>query len=246
LVEVVVSPFLSIIIPAHNEENRLPHAMQQVFDFVTQQPYSSEVLIVENGSSDRTLEIATAFAGQHPEFRVISENGRGKGLAVRRGMLEATGEYRFMCDSDLSMRVGEINRFLPPQLTDYDVAIASREAAGAVRYHEPLYRHLGGRAVNWMIRLFILPGLYDTQCGFKCFKGTIAEDLFTRQTILGWSFDIELLFIARQRHYKIQEVPIPWFYNPGSKLNAIKNSFQMGLDILAIWKNHFSGKYHNA
>ena len=236
-------PFLSIIIPTHNEENRLPQALQQIFDFVNQQPYSTEVLIVENGSSDRTLEIATAFADQRPGFRVIREQGRGKGLAIRRGMLEGSGEYRFMCDVDLSMPVSEINRFLPPQLVDCEVAIASREATGAVRYHEPLYRHLGGRAVNWMIRLLILPGLYDTQCGFKCFKGKIVEDLFGHQTIMGWSFDIELLFIARQRHYKIQEVPIPWFYNSGSKLSAFKNAFQMGLDILLIWRNHLSGRY---
>lgn len=241
-----MSAYLSIIIPVHNEEQRLPQALREVSDFVIQQSYSSEVLIVENGSSDRTLEIAMAFADQHSGFRVIEEKGRGKGLAIRRGMLEAAGEYRFMCDVDLSMPVSEINRFLPPVLVDYDVAIASREAAGAVRHNEPLYRHLGGRAVNWMIRLLILPGLHDTQCGFKCFKGKVAEDLFRYQTIMGWSFDIELLFIARQRQYVLQEVPIQWFYNSGSKLSAFKNAFQMGLDILVIWRNHFTGRYHRA
>jgi glycosyltransferase involved in cell wall biosynthesis len=242
-VEAIVNPYLSIIIPAHNEEHRLPQTLQQVLSFVSQQTYSTEVLIVENGSSDRTLEIATEFASQHPEFRSICENGRGKGLAIRRGMLESTGEYRFMCDADLSMPVGEINRFLPPELVEFDIAIASREAAGAVRYHEPLYRHLGGRAVNWMIRLLILPGLHDTQCGFKCFKGNIADDLFGRQTITGWSFDVELLFIARRRHYKIREVPIPWYFNPESKIKAFKAAFQLGLDILFVWINFVSGKY---
>ncbi len=241
-----MSPYLSIIIPAHNEEHRLPQALQQVLDFKLQQTYLTEVLIVENGSSDRTYEIAQDFADQHPGCRVIHENGRGKGLAIRRGMLEATGEYRFMCDADLSMPVSEINRFLPPQLVDCEVAIASREAAGAVRFNEPLYRHLGGRAVNWMIRLLILPGLHDTQCGFKCFKGNIAEDLFSHQTIMGWSIDIELLFIARQRRYKIQEVPIRWFYHSGSKLSAFKNAAQMGLDIFKIWRNYFSGRYRKA
>jgi dolichyl-phosphate beta-glucosyltransferase len=238
-----VNPFLSIIIPAHNEEHRLPQTLQNVLNFVTQQSYSTEVLVVENGSSDRTLEIAANFASQHPGFRVVCEKERGKGLAVRRGMLEAAGEYRFMCDSDLSMPVDEINRFLPPRLADFEVAIASREAPGAVRYHEPLYRHLGGRAVNWMIRLLILPGLHDTQCGFKCFKGNIADDLFSQQTIMGWSFDVELLFIARRRKFKIREVPIPWFYNPESKIKTFKAAFQLGLDILVIWKNYFSGKY---
>lgn len=234
---------LSIIIPAYNEENRLPNTLEKLDWFIEQQPYPAEVIVVENGSQDRTFEIAQAFAGQHHAFRVVSETKRGKGLAIQRGMLEARGAYRFMCDADLSMPVSEISRFLPPILTDFDVAIASREAPGAVRYNEPPYRHLGGRAINTMIRTLALPGLQDTQCGFKCFRAEIAEELFKRQTLPGWSFDIEILYIARLKEYRIVEIPIPWYFNPDSKLNAFKDAVQMGKDILLIRDNERRGLY---
>jgi glycosyltransferase involved in cell wall biosynthesis len=239
----LTNPFLSIIIPAHNEENRLSKTLEGVTAFVDAQAYSSEVLIVENGSQDRTYEVAQEIASQHPAFRVLKDEGRGKGLAVRHGMLEACGEYRFMCDADFSMPITEINRFLPPALNGCDIAIASREAPGAVRYNEPAYRHLGGRAVNLMIRLLALPGLQDTQCGFKCFHHRVAEDLFSVQTLTGWSFDIELLYVARRRGYDIQEIPIPWYFNPESKLNAVQDAIRMGMDLLKIRLNDRRGVY---
>lgn len=244
-------PFLSLIIPAHNEERRLPITLEQVLAFLEDQPYSSEALVIENASQDRTLQIAQDFAARRavsnrnysPTLRVIQENQRGKGAAVRRGMLAASGEYRFMCDSDLSMPVAEINRFLPPSLADFDIAIASREAQGAIRYNEPTYRHLGGRAVNLMIRLLVLPGLNDTQCGFKCFRDAVAEDLFRCQTLVNWSFDIEILYIARLRGCRIVEMPIPWHFNPETKLNPVGDAIRMGFDILTVRKNALQGKY---
>jgi hypothetical protein len=158
-------------------------------------------------------------------------------------MLQASGVYRFMCDADLSMPLNQINRFLPPQLTDFDLAIASREAPGSVRYNEPHYRHWGGRAINLLIRLLALPGLRDTQCGFKCFHHTVAKDLFRRQTLTNWSFDIELLYIARLRGYRIVELPIPWYFNPESKLNVVKDALRMVLDIIHIRQNARLGVY---
>jgi glycosyltransferase involved in cell wall biosynthesis len=236
-------PFLSIIIPAYNEESRLPNTLEQVFAFLQKQAYSAEVLVVENGSSDRTYQIAQEFAGLHPGFYAFHEAGRGKGLAVRRGMQEARGEYRFMCDADLSMPIAELQRFLPPALQDYDVAIGSREAVGAMRYNEPVYRHLGGRLINLVIRLLALPGLQDTQCGFKCFRAQVAQDLFASQTLSGWSFDVELLYIARLRGYRIVEVPIPWYFNPESKLNAVSDALRMGLEIFQIRRKARQGHY---
>jgi dolichyl-phosphate beta-glucosyltransferase len=240
------SPFLSIIIPAYNEEYRLPHTLAQVLDFIQDQPFESEVLVVENGSRDRTLQIGQDFAASHARFQVIHEVERGKGRAVKRGMLAASGKLRFMCDADLSMPVGEIVRFLPPQLQDYDIAIASREAPGAVRYHEPAYRHLGGRLINWMIRLLALPGLQDTQCGFKCLRDAVAVDLFGSLSLTGWSFDIEMLYLARLRGYRVIEVPIPWYFNSDSKINPLKDSLKMGLDILAMRRNARRGFYQKS
>ncbi len=236
-------PFLSIIIPAYNEEKRLPATLEQVFLFLQAQAYTYEVLVVENGSQDRTFQIAEAYASSQSMLRVIQNPERGKGLAVRRGMLEARGEYRFMCDSDFSMPPSEINRFLPPALSDYGIAIASREAPGAVRYDEPPLRHFIGRGYNWLIRWLALPGLQDTQCGFKCFRGDVAEQLFRRQTLPGWSFDVEILFIGRLLGYRIVEVPIPWYYNTESKINVLRDSVHMGLDLLTIRWNALKGVY---
>jgi dolichyl-phosphate beta-glucosyltransferase len=238
------SPLLSIVIPAHNEESRLPRTLEQVFAFLVQQPYSAEVLVVENGSSDRTLEIAQGFAARHPGLRVLHSADRGKGLAVRLGMLAASGEYRFMCDADLSMPIEQVNRFLPPALAAPDVVIGSREVQGARRYGEPTHRHLGGRFINLLIRLLILPGLQDTQCGFKCFRAAVAQDLFQHQTLTGWSFDIELLHIAHRRGYQVVEVPIDWYYRPESKVSALRDALRMISDIFRIRSNGRRGLYN--
>lgn len=239
----MTSVFLSIVIPAHNEEHRLPRALEGVFSFLHAQPYSSEVLVVENGSRDGTLRVATALAGRYPGLRVLQETARGKGLAVRRGMIEARGEFRFICDVDFSMPAEEINRFLPPSLPDCDVAIASREAVGAVRYAEPQYRHLIGRAFNLLVRVLLLPGLQDTQCGFKCFRAAAAGELFRRQTMTGFSFDAEVLFLARKKGYLIREVPIPWHFDPDSRVRLMKDSVRMGIDLLTIRMNSRRGVY---
>jgi len=237
------APFLSIVIPAHNEESRLPRALGQIFVFLEKQPYASEVVIVENGSSDRTLEVAHEFALRHPTLVVIHEEQRGKGNAVRRGVLAARGEYRFICDADLSMPIDETQKFLPPALDDFDVAIASREAPGAVRYAEPPYRHWGGRAINLAIRILILPGLNDTQCGFKCFRAEVAENIFRQQTLMGWSFDIEILYLARRKRLRIKEVPIHWHFDADSKVNAVRDALRMLGDIFRIHLNALRGKY---
>ncbi|NJC97543.1 MAG: glycosyl transferase [Anaerolineales bacterium] len=240
-----MSTYLSVIIPAHNEENRLPGTLEQILRFLEEQTFTYEVIIVENGSSDKTLETAQNFAEKHANVRVI-QSERGKGAAVRKGMLEARGEYRFMCDADLSMPVEEIARFIPPGLGDFDVAIASREAEGAVRYNEPAYRHLGGRGINLIIQLLILPGLNDTQCGFKCFRADVANDIFNKQTLHGWSFDIELLYIARRRGYRITEVPIHWYHFADSKVSALRDAVQMIRDIFQIHDNARRGMYKDA
>ncbi len=237
-----MNPFLSIIIPAHNEQNRLPGTLEQIFHFLEQQSYPSEVIVVENESADTTLVIAQQFAEQHANMRVL-QSQKGKGAAVQHGMLNAKGEYRFMCDADLSMPVEEIVKFIPPKLQDFDIAIASREAPGAVRYNEPSYRHWGGRGINLIIQTLILPGLNDTQCGFKCLRAQVAEDIFRRQTLPGWSFDIELLYIARHLGYRIAKIPIHWYYSPDSKVSALRDALRMIQDIFRIHANARRGLY---
>ena len=239
----MAAPFFSLIIPAHNEENRLPDTLRQATAFLQAQPYTYEILVVENCSTDNTAAVAQSFADQHPQMRIIQTDERGKGLAVKRGMMEACGEYRFMCDADLSMPIAEINKFLPPALSGFDIAIASREAPGSIRYNEPAYRHLGGRAINILIRLLALPGLHDSQCGFKCFTAQAAEDLFRIQTLQGWSFDIELLYVARMRGYRLIELPIDWYYQSDSKIRAVRDALRMIQDIFTIRRNAVRGLY---
>jgi dolichyl-phosphate beta-glucosyltransferase len=238
-----LTPFLSIIIPAHNEENRLPGTLEQIFGFLEQEPFSCEILVVENGSADRTYEIALEYASRHANLQVIRNDWRGKGLAIRRGVQEAHGEYLFLCDADLSMPVEEIGKFIPPQLDHLDIAIASREAHGSVRHNEPYYRHLTGRVFNTLIRLLVLPGLQDTQCGFKCIRTKVARDIFPYQTLTGWAFDVELLYIARHHGYQILEIPIQWYFNADSKISIFRDSLRMFLDLLLIRRNARRGLY---
>jgi glycosyltransferase involved in cell wall biosynthesis len=239
----VQTPFLSLIIPAYNEQNRLPATLEQVVNFLEDQAYRSEVLIVNNNSTDGTGEIIQDYADRYPFLKGLFEAEPGKGAAVRYGMSQAQGDYLFMCDADLSMPIQELNRFLPPQLENFDIAIASREVPGAVRYQEPHIRHLGGRLLNLLIQLTILPGINDTQCGFKCFSRDTSEDLFSQQRLNGWSFDIELLFLARKRGYSIKEIGIPWYYHEESKVHAFRDALKISLDIFTIRRNFARGWY---
>jgi glycosyltransferase involved in cell wall biosynthesis len=216
--------------------------MGQVFTFLEKQAYASEVILVENASSDHTLDVAQKVARAHPTLLVLHLDLPGKGRAVRQGMLEARGRYRFFADVDFSMPVEQINRFIPP-VCECDIAIASREVPGAIRYGEPPYRHFTGRIFNFFIRTLVLPDVQDTQCGFKCFRAEVAEDLFRFQTLQGWSFDVELLAIARQRGYTIKEVGIPWYFNADSKVRILRDSVRMFLDLLKIRTNLRRGNY---
>ena len=236
-------PFLSIIIPAHNEENRLPRTLEEIFSFLEKQNYPSQVIVVENGSSDKTLEIANDFAKKYPSLTVIHEERSGKGSAIRRGVIAAQGEYRFICDADLSMPIDDLPKFLPPAVEHFDIAIGSREAPGSIRYNEPSYRHIGGRAINLVIRALILPGLNDTQCGFKCFRAETTIELFQKQTLTGWSFDIELLYLARRKKLRIREIPIRWRFDPDSKVSALRDALRMIGDIFRIRLNQLRGVY---
>jgi glycosyltransferase involved in cell wall biosynthesis len=235
-------PFLSLIIPAHNEEKRLPYALGQAFTFLEKQAYTSEVILVENASSDHTLEVAQKVAQNHPNLLVLHLDLPGKGRAVRHGMLEALGSYRFFADVDFSMPVEQINRFIPPACESV-IAIASREVRGAIRYNEPPYRHFTGRIFNFFIRLLVIPEVQDTQCGFKCFRADVAEDLFRFQTLQGWSFDVELLAIAHRRGYMIKEIGIPWYFNADSKVRVFRDSLRMFIDLLTIRANLRRGNY---
>jgi dolichyl-phosphate beta-glucosyltransferase len=236
-------PHVSIVIPAHNEETRLPTALSKIDAFLKTQAFSAEVIVVENGSHDRTMQVAEAFSRVHAYVHVLRVDTRGKGLAVQAGMLAAKGDYRFICDADLSMPIEEIVRFLPPHSDGYDISIATREGREARRVGEPEYRHLIGRINNAIIQLTAVRGFEDTQCGFKMFSGRVAEDLFSVQQATGIGFDIELIFIAKKRGYRIREVPITWYFDPDSRMRLVQDSLKLLREIWDIHRNWRRGVY---
>jgi len=235
--------FLSIVVPAYNEEHRLPGSFDLILGFLDRQPYRAEVLIVENGSSDRTWDVATAAAERDSRIRVLREPIRGKGAAVRRGMLAANGQYRFLCDADLSMPIEELKNFLPPRLEHFDIAIGSREAVGAVRYEEPGMRHVMGRVFNTLVRLLLIPKIQDTQCGFKCFVAEAANEIFSRVTRTGFGFDVEALVIANRFGYRIEQIPVRWHFDSDSRVRVIQDTLGTVLDVLVIWLKASRGAY---
>jgi dolichyl-phosphate beta-glucosyltransferase len=246
------TPFLSIIIPAYNEERRLPPSLAKIVDFLGRQAYTAEVLVVENGSTDRTTAAVEAFIADQappgqPLIRLL-HSSQGKGAAVKLGMLHAQGEYRFICDADLAMPIDEITHFLPPGLARgaFDVAIASREAPGAVRYNEPAYRHTMGRVFNWLVRVMAVPGIQDTQCGFKMFTRAAAELVFPLQRLDGYSFDVEVLYIARLHNLHLVEVPIHWYHQTDSRVRPLQDTISMVRELLKIRRNGRAGLYRTA
>lgn len=233
---------LSVILPAYNEENRLGRALDELAAFLSKQVYSSEVLVVNNGSTDRTLDVARAHVNRSLQLHILHEECAGKGLAVRRGMLQAQGEYRFMCDVDLSMPPNEIPKFFPPSLVDVDVAIGSREALGAVVV-SPKQRRVLGLIFNALVRLILGIDVLDAQCGFKCFHKDVAERVFSQLKLDGFAFDVEALCIAQHLGYRVREVPIEWHHDDDSRVSVFRDSFAMARDLFVIRRRLRKGIY---
>jgi dolichyl-phosphate beta-glucosyltransferase len=236
-------PHLSIILPALNEEQRLPRCLDLIDRWLQTQPFEGEVIVAENASTDRTAAITQEFAQTHPYVRLLQLKERGKGRAVKAGMLAADGDYRFICDVDLSMPIEEIEKFLPPYTSGADISIATREGKLARRIDEPEYRHIMGRVNNLIIKIMALPDFEDTQCGFKMFNRAAAEDLFSVQKMNGIGFDVELLFIAKRRGYKIREVPITWYFDADSRMRLVQDSLNILREIWEIRQNWRKGVY---
>lgn len=236
-------PHLSIIIPALNEEQRLPPTLAKIEAFLGTQSFSAEIIIVDNGSKDGTAGFVQSYMITHPQVKLIQLAERGKGRAVKAGMLAADGDHRFICDADLSMPIEEVVKFLPPNDKGFEINIGTREGPGAERIGEPAYRHLMGRINNLIIKVMALPDFEDTQCGFKMFSRKAAEDLFAVQLMNGIGFDVELLFIAKKRGYSIREVPITWYFDPDSRMRLVQDSLNMLREIWEIRQNWKKGLY---
>ena len=230
--------FLSIVIPVFNEEPRIQRTLDGVLAFLEDFPHSCEVVVADDGSADTSKSLIAPYLHRSSKLRLLSLPHKGKGWAVKRGMLAAKGEYRLLCDADLSVPIEHVERLLPPRLNGVDVALGSREAEGSRRIGEPGSRHTLGRAYNLLVRLMALPGLKDTQCGFKCFRGEVVPLLFGAQSLDGFGFDVEVLFMARKAHMTVREVGVDWHYREHSKVRPVRDAIAMGLDLLRVRWRH--------
>jgi dolichyl-phosphate beta-glucosyltransferase len=234
---------LSVVVPAFNEERRLHATLAQLSAYLSRQAWDWEVRVVDDGSQDGTAGIVEAFGTGEPRVLVQREPHRGKGGAVKAGLLRARGDFRFICDADLSMPVSEIARFLPPMSGDFDVAIGSREGQTARRVGEPVYRHVMGRLFNAVVQQLVLPGIDDSQCGFKMFTARAVAAIFPRVSIDGWAFDVEALAVARAQRLRIVEVPIEWHYRQESQVKMLRDSLGMLRELLTIRARARRGDY---
>jgi dolichyl-phosphate beta-glucosyltransferase len=234
---------LSVVVPAFNEERRLTSTLVTICGYLGSLAWPWEVRVVDDGSEDGTAALADAFAAAEPRVVVQREPHRGKGGAVKAGLLAARGDFRFICDADLSMPITELRRFLPPALDNVDVAIGSREGAMARRVGEPLYRHLMGRVFNRVVQWLALPGIDDSQCGFKMFTAAAVREIFPLVTVDGWAFDVEVLTIARVRGLRVHEIPIEWHYRRDSRLSMLRDGYGMLRELLRIRARALAGRY---
>jgi dolichyl-phosphate beta-glucosyltransferase len=227
---------LSVIIPAYNEELRLPRTLDQTIDYLKGQHYKSEILVVNDGSGDGTEQVVRDYASGPVPLQLLTHPDRanhGKGASVKLGMMRAWGAYRLFMDADNSTTVNQIDRFWPMFAQGYQVVIGSRALKDSfIGVHQARYKEIAGRLGNWVIRRLAVPGIADTQAGFKMFGGKEAETIFPRLTIDRWGYDIELLAIAKNCGYRICEVPISWINDPSSKV-----TFGSYLEVLSeVWR----------
>lgn len=236
-------PYLSIVIPAFNEADGITATLNDVVHDLDSLGRPFEVVVVDDGSADETAALVAARAAVDPRIRLIRAGHLGKGGAVRRGMLEALGDWRFLADADLSMPIAQVRRFLPADGGAHpDVLIGSREAAGAERVAEPWHRHLLGRVFNYLARVLVIDGLQDTQCGYKMFSAAAAMALFPAQTLDGFGFDVEILFLAHRAGYEIREVPVTWTYRTRTTVTAFSGAGGFA-DLLRVRWNQLCRRY---
>lgn len=229
---------LTIVIPAYNEAHRLPGTLRSLHAFAQRFPHPIEVLVVDDGSQDGTGEAARRGTYAFSLRVMRNDRNRGKGYSVRRGMLEARGDLVFFCDADGSTPFGEIPRFLA-ELRFYHVVIGSRAKRGArLVKRQPLFRTLGGRLLNLFVQAFLLPGLWDTQCGFKGFRQEAIKPIFSRAEIDGFGFDLEVLYLARRLGFSIKEIPVTWSDDRETKVKPVRDALRMLHDIWLIRRRH--------
>lgn len=230
------APYLGVIIPAFNEEVRLGHTLERLAEYYSSQPYTWHVTVISDGSTDGTNELVESFASRNPNFSLHAYSpNRGKGYAVRTGILAAEGELLLFCDADLATPQEETEKLLVHMREGADVAIGSRPLKDSnLERRQPIYREVLGRAFNATVQLLAIKGIKDTQCGFKMFTHAAAQAIFSRGTMDGFSFDFEALMIARDLGLRIDEVPIRWSHQEGSKVVLMRDGPRALRDLIKL------------
>jgi dolichyl-phosphate beta-glucosyltransferase len=247
-------PSLSLVIPAYNEASRIQETIATAATWLCQQPYRTELIVVDDGSSDETAALAEAALASFPAGYLVRAPHGGKAAAVRAGMLSSTMEQIAFSDADLATPLDFLNDLRAAVERGADVAIGSREGEGSGRIGEPPYRHLMGRVFNGLVRVLLVPGIHDTQCGFKLFRAPAARDILRRSRLYAGeprnvsgprvtAFDVELLVIARSRGYQIAPVPVLWTYGAGSKVRPAHDTWHNLRDVLHVWIDAKRGRY---
>ena len=236
---------LTVVVPAYNEELRIGATLGRILGYLGGRGATFEVLVVDDGSRDGTRALVEGLSASEPRLRLIAlgEN-RGKGMAVRRGVLEATGDWILFSDADLSAPIEEVEKLAAALGNGSAIAIGSRSARGArIGVHQPWYRELMGKTFNLLVRLLAIRGIVDTQCGFKCFTRESARAIFSRTRIDRFAFDVEALVVARRLGFSIAEVPIEWSNEPNSRVGVLRDSTRMLFDLVRIRWNALTGAY---
>jgi dolichyl-phosphate beta-glucosyltransferase len=235
----------SIIIPAYNESARIGATLDRVLAYVAERGRDAEVIVVNDGSRDNTVEVVRGYIDRHPALRLLENPGnRGKGYSVRNGMLHARGQVLLFSDADLSSPIEEAAKLLAAISGGADIAIGSRWLQADLQtQRQPLYRQLFGRVFNLLLRIILGLNYKDTQCGFKAFTGRAAQAIFPLQKIERWGFDPELLYLAKKLGFRVVEVPVAWAHRGGTRISPLRDGARMFGEMLKIRWNALSGKY---
>lgn len=239
----MAQPYLSVIIPAYNEAERISRTLVAMDRHLSAAEYSYEILVSDNGSDDETAAIVRNMEKMVRNLKVIDGGRGGKGVAVRKGMLEATGHVRLFADADNSTPIEQFDLMIPLFKDGYSVVIGSRAVRGAVLDPpESLFRRVAGKGLNLIVQLLLLPGIHDTQCGFKAFTEDVAVGVFSESCVPGWAFDVEVLALARRKGYRIKEMPVRWINDIRSHVRA-SAGLQFLTEICRIRWWLWRGKY---